>query len=875
MAFDLETAKPVGEEKTPKSGFDLSTAKPVTETGGGSTNVPSPKKDVPPTEKKRSLLERGKDVATEAGFGGVAGFFAPELLTGAGLIASAVPPIAPAGPPLLYLGQMARGARLGEAALGALAGGGGEVAAQTSEAAGQGKTAQEAWRLAAGVVTPTFANSMKYVAGKLVGLTGVATKTDVSDLVSALSKDAGIPEEKLSGQQRKYLESLAERIRGGAKTEDFAKETYSRLEYGAEQIVENYNLQAKQLEAQADAIVKAAEASQSGRVAGAQRQAMALQAQFESASKNLNDLARQRASIILKNADSIAAQNRSYVADKSASVRQIQEVDIRSMLREARSEAQNIITDAERRVGKLRDVASRTAAKGEKSMAEARGVVSAVGEAQTPTQTGTSIRDAVTPIFENLKKVRSDNAEKLKGDAFSFAAMKESKGQLPRDTEAFKKGVAEIDAQLKNTTLADIKNPLQRIRDAIAPPNREFEGVVIPGNPAKFESLEQIRRFLRDRSYGLPAEGFDAINQMQAGKLADIVEGIQKEFSPGISKFLEQYRKDSEPLRVFKTKLGEALVGKEEFDMARFSTDPATLGSKFFKSETGIKDLVTLLGGDVSKAEGIARGYVSDQLRNADSKLIQRKVVEWRDWLPQFPRLQAELTAAEQRLAQAERTGGKREKLTERLRTEARELPGKASEAASKLETDVLEAGKKRLVSAAEAEGKAGVAEAEKEATQLRGEAKRLSAEGERIKSEILGKKFDVRRVEQIILGGNKPLWKEIGPIVAADKNAKIVTSEAIAQVIAEKATKSPRALVEIYQKEIRPAIEATGIMDAEVLASFDAQVDEIRRVVDPTKREQLVATLVRGVRYALTAEAARVPSSMVGQPQKESQGIK
>jgi len=833
----------------------------------------APGMDLTQKEDKKSLWERTKDVATEGGLGAVAGYFAPELLTGAGLAASAFPPTAPAGPPLLYAGQMARGARFAEAGLGALAGAGGEVAAQTSEAAGQGKAAQEAWRLAGGVVTPSFANSMKYFAGKLVGMTGVATKTDVSGLVSALAKDAGIPEEKLSAQQRKYLEGLAERIRGGAKSEDFAKQTYSRLEQGAEQIVDNYNFQAKQLEAQADAVVKAAETARAGRVAGAQQQAMALQAQFETASKNLKALAQQRAANILKNADALAAQNRSYVANQSQAVRQIQEVDIQAMLKQARTEAQNIVNDAERRASKLRDVAQRTAARGEQRMTEARGGVSAIGEAQTPTQTGTSIRDTVMPVFEKLKATRADNATKNKGDAFSFALTKEKAGQRVDQTNSFKSAMKEIDSAitspetgLTNAPVDAVKNQLLQVKRALDPRRVDEATGTIVGKPVSFEGLETLRRFLRDRSYGLPAEGFDAIGQQQAGKLADAVEQIQREFSPGIGKFLEQYKADSEPLRAFKTKLGEAVVGKEQFDMGRFASDPAGLASKFFKTETGVKDLVNLLGGDAAMTETIARGYVGDQLRNASSKQIQQKIVEWRDWLPQFPRLQAELTAAEQRLAQAERTGAKRTKLTETLRDEARALPGKASEAASKLESDVLGAAQKRIVSKAEEAGKAEVSAAEKEATRLRGEAKKLSAEGERIKTDILGKKFDVRRVEQIILAGDKNLWKEIGPIVAADTDAKIATSKAIAQVLADKAPKSPRAVVEIYQKDIRPAIESTGIMDARGLAALDKQIDEIRRTVDPTRREQLTDALIRAVRYGLTAEAARVPPAMMGQ---------
>ena len=830
----------------------------------------SPGMDLTQKDEGKGLWDRTKRVLEEGGFGAAIGAISPELMMYGAAPGAAVLGFPEASPFLYSAGQAMRTARMGEAVLGGMAGAGGEVASQVSEAAGQSKAAQEAWRLAGGVVTPTFANSMKYFAGKLVGMTGIATKSDVSSLVSAMAKDAGIPEEKLSSQQRKYLESLAERIRGGAKSSEFAQQTYSRLEKGAEQIVDNYNSQARQLEAQADSLVKAAESAKAGRVAGAQQQAMALQAQFESASKNLKDLARQRSANILKNAEALAAQNRAYVANQSPSVRQVQEIDIQAMLKQARTEAQNIINDAEKRVAKLREVASRTSARAEQRAGEARGRVAAIGEAQTPTQTGTSIRQTVMPIFEKLKSVRAANAEKNKGDAFSFAFQREQAGQRAEQTEAFKAATKLVDDAIKNpetgltnAPIAAVESQLQQVKRALNPV-KEVDGVAV-GTPVSFQGLENLRRFLRDRSYGLPAEGFDAIGQIQAGKLADAVEAIQKEFSPGISKFLEQYKADSDPLGAFKTKLGEAVVGKEEFDMGRFATDPAGLASKFFKTETGVKDLVTLLGGDAAKAESIARGYVGDQLRNADSKLIQRKIVEWRDWLPQFPRLQAELTAVEQRLAQSERTGARRERLTETLRTEARELPGKASEAASKLESDVLGAAQKRIVGAAEEAGTAEVRAAEKEATRLRGEAKRLSAEGERIRESIIGKSFDVRRVEEIILKGDKTLWKEIGPIVAADPEAKAATAKAITQVIAEKAPKSPRAVVEIYQKDIRPAIEATGIMDAKGIADLDKQIDAIRRAVDPTTRERLTDALVRGVRYALTAEASRVAPAVMG----------
>lgn len=808
----------------------------------------------------RSIGERAKEVGLQTGMGGVIGTFAPEITTAAGYGMMAFPPTAPFAPAVIGAGQAMRGSRLAQAGLGALSGFGGEVSAQAAEAMGAGRTGQEIARLAGGVVTPEFANVVKFAGGKLLGLTGLATKTDVSSIVGALTKDLGLDVKQLSPSQRAYIEKVAEQIRAGAPSEQFAKTVYSALERNTADVVDAYNFQARQLESQADALVKAAEAARAGRMAGSQQQALALQAQFESASKSLKDLARQRAANIIKNADAMAAQNRAAAAGQSPGARQIQEVEINDMLQKARTEAQSIIADAERRTTKLREVASRTTARVERGAEQARGQVAAVGAPVTPTQTGEQIRQAVTPIFDRLKAVRAQNAEQNKGEAFSFAKQKELSGVMPKDTQAFKSGMAEIQKLLDDTTLADIKAPIQRIKQALDPVRVE-EGVVV-GKPANFEALEQVRRFLRDRSYGLPAEGFDAINQQTAGRLADIVENIQREFSPGIGRFLEQYRKDSEPLRVFKTKLGEAIVGKEEFDMARFVTDPATLGSKFFKTEGGVKQLVELLGGDKGKAEQIARGFVGDQLRGADSKLIARKVGEWRDWLPQFPALQSQLQQAERQLAQTERTGARRGALAEKLQTEARGLPAKAEEAAGKLEADVLEAGKRRITEAAEAESKVETAAAAKEAARLRGEAKQLSAEGERIRNEIMGKTFDARRVREVILSGDRNLWREVGPMISGDPAAKAAFGDALRQVIADKATQSPGSIRKVFAEDVRPALEATGLVPAREIAKLQGQIDQINRTVEGPQR---IPAVIRLIRNAVVGEAARIPTAAVG----------
>jgi hypothetical protein len=240
---------------------------------------------------------------------------------------------------------------------------------------------------------------------------------------------------------------------------------------------------------------------------------------------------------------------------------------------------------------------------------------------------GDRIRVYVDRVFNDLKATRSKNAEKLKEEAFGLAKAREQQGLMPKDTEAFKKGMSELDSMIKTATLSDIKAPLQRVRNALDPV-QEVEGVIV-GKPVTFEGLEQLRRFLRDRSFGLPSEGFDAIGQQQAGKLADIVESVQREFTSGypsltaavkgdkssaFDRFLEQYRKDSEPLRVFKTKTGklfeEQLPGVKGY--AKVSSE--NIPNRVFKDRESYQGLIEAVGGNKAFAENEARKYFVGQM---------------------------------------------------------------------------------------------------------------------------------------------------------------------------------------------------------------------------------------------------------------------
>ena len=77
MAFDPSTIQPE------KKKFDPSTAR---------SDVPAPVStaEKPKEEKKKTFREKTGDIAEAGGYGVAAGFFAPELMTGAGLAAAAI-----------------------------------------------------------------------------------------------------------------------------------------------------------------------------------------------------------------------------------------------------------------------------------------------------------------------------------------------------------------------------------------------------------------------------------------------------------------------------------------------------------------------------------------------------------------------------------------------------------------------------------------------------------------------------------------------------------------------------------------------------------------------------------------------------------------
>ena len=846
------------------------------------SSVPSAVAPKPDAPKKKSLGDRAYSFLEEGGLGAALGAITPELTTGAGMALSAFPLTAPIGVTLTGVGSAMKGTRALQAGLGLASGLSGEAAAQTAELFKQPEKVQEIARLAAGAVTPELGSLVKFAAKKLISEIGLVTTGTLNQAVKSIATDLGMNEKQLSPTQRQYIEKVLQDIRGGGKSDTALEGLYANLDAEAKTVVQKYKNTSDLLEYHARNL---AERAASGEVAG--ERVYLTSDQLSRGAEELVQRAQESANAILKGAETRAAKLKTDRQAEGGQAMQMAEVDSQDIMQNGLRQAQALVQEAQQKAARYRQVAESARTSGGQRVAKAGESLAEVGTARLPTETGNDIRAQVMPVYENLVKVRSDNAAANKSVAFNAAADKEAQGVFAKDTTAFNETLDMLKSDIKTATLDAVSSPLKRIKEAL---DRNFvneAGDLVKRPPVTFEGLELIRRFLRDRSYGLPAEGFDAINQQMAGKLANQIEKIQVEFSPSIETFLKQYATDSQPLTQFKTRLGKAVGEVEDFDMGRLVTDPADIGSKFFRTQRGVEDLTSLLGSDPVAAEKIARGYTMDNLRGADAKAIQSFTAKNRDWLVKFPELNAQLESAAGKIGGAETISAKRSTLSDALRGNAStalfNAPTRAEDIASKAvgeSADIERKGAETqagLLAKGEQESSAALVKGgESAANILQTAAGKISQQGDEFLKLVLGKEagsqaeLPAQRIKQIILSGNPDLWSEVAPIIANNPEAKANFVASLKQVIADEGMKSPRSLIDTFNRKIKPIVEQFELMSPKQVKELQQKMSTIDRTIEGKQQAGIIQRLITN---ALVTEGASGLTSVL-QPRNAVQGI-
>lgn len=862
--------------------------------------------------QRKTVGERATEVGTAGGLSAALGFVSPELFTLAGGLAATTPLTAPAAPFLFTTGQAMRGQRLAQAGYGLLGGLVGESGGQVVEASGGTPFQAEVARFLGGTFGPEGVRQLGKAGGTVVARSlqamGVPGASKISTIGQMLELDNKRPGT-LTAEQRAFIDKKLNEIRGGKPSLQAQQEVADMLARTAQQRVSQAEQQATALERQADELLTAAQ-TRAGQIdANTQQRIGALQSQFENAAIGLRQDAETRARQAIEAGRQRANQIMQQVQGQSPQLQSVARIDADQVIAQAQQQADQIAAQAQQKMASLRAKRQRLVQTSQRNLQQAQ---FRVGEPKRISDIGTDIREGFTSVLDKLRATRSANAETYSDEAFGEALQKEAAGARIQQTAAAQKGVQDINAmlvnpvsELDNVPEGTIRKQLENIRDTLQGFRRaqqenafgQVVGVDVALKPS-FQMLENIRRNLRDRASGLPAEGFDAIGQQQARKLAEMVEATQREFAPKFASFLEKYKADSQPINRFINSLAKRITGREEADFAQFKFDPASLADNVFASRQGVTQLIETAP---EQAENIARSYVANTLQNADAPAVQRFLSDRKtqDWLDLFPRLQQELMAGAQRLGIVERRSSARGRLADALGTEIEALPRltetatrRAEEAGTRTakrleregETKVREltsAGERQSQQAitageqqfrditggaeqqlgasakaverqqralreqAERAGKAEVGAAEEAATGLTKEAAALRKTAEE-NAKLLTRGYgsDPERIADLIVSRDIDELAETAKVILANPAGKERFADAVSQVVADLADKSSKTVVQKW-KYVGPRLVKAGLIDERLSQQLADQLQEL--LVTPVSAQEKL-TLVKSL---------------------------
>jgi hypothetical protein len=862
--------------------------------------------------QRKTVGERATEVGTAGGLSAALGFVSPELFTLAGGLAATTPLTAPAAPFLFTTGQAMRGQRLAQAGYGLLGGLVGESGGQVVEASGGTPFQAEVARFLGGTFGPEGVRQLGKVGGTVVARSlqamGVPGASKISTIGQMLELDNKRPGT-LSTEQRAFIDKKLNEIRGGKPSLQAQQEVADMLARTAQQRVSQAEQQALNLEQQADELLTAAQARAGQIDANTQQRIGALQSQFENAAIGLRQDADTRARQAIEAGRQRANQIMQQVQGQSPQLQSVARIDADQAIAQAQQQADQIAAQAQQKMASLRAKRQRLIQTSQRNLQQAQ---FRVGEPKRISDIGTDIREGFTSVLDKLRATRSANAETYSDEAFGEALQKEAAGARIQQTAAAQKGVQDINAmlvnpvsELDNVPEGTIRKQLENIRDTLQGFRRTQQqnafGQVVDVEVAlkpSFQMLENIRRNLRDRASGLPAEGFDAIGQQQARKLAEMVEATQREFAPKFASFLEKYKADSQPINRFISSLAKRITGREEADFAQFKFDPASLADNVFASRQGVTQLIETAP---EQAENIARSYVANTLQNADAPAFQRFLSDRKtqDWLDLFPRLQQELMAGAQRLGIVERRSSARGRLADALGTEIEALPRLTETATRRAEElgtrtakrleregetkvrDLTSAGERQSQQAitvgeqqfreitggaeqqlgasakaverqqralreqAERAGKAEVGAAEEAATGLTKEAAALRKTAEE-NAKLLTRGYgsDPERIADLIVSRDIDELAETAKVILANPAGKERFADAVSQVVADLADKSSKTVVQKW-KYVGPRLVKAGLIDERLSQQLADQLQEL--LVTPVSVQEKL-TLVKSL---------------------------
>lgn len=840
--------------------------------------------DRKPSKGRKDFGEVELGAAT--GLGATAGALLPQILGWGGTVASGLPGIlGKAGTFAQRAAPLVGGTAASRAAGGALSGAASETAGQLYEMVDEPGFGAEATRFVVGGLPVSSATA--FATGKAGKFLKFATneRFDVSKANKAVIE-----------QKNKAIEAL----RGeGAGYENYQR-LFDQIKSSADVDIGLLNVKAAQIATQAEdfakALIRESEqgalaATQRGAAAGADISARAkasasdIASQFEQKLAQFKMTTEADAQAVLQRSRDTAQEIRNAAAGKAKDQRDRMYQEAANIEQNTQNQVQGFLRESQAEVVRLRSLLSRTGKRAEQSRGYVQDAAKRIGEPLTETEIGQIARRPTEAQFNSFKKIREDQIKGAKDAIFKVAKDLELQGKGYQTTEAYSNAIKKMEELLvspeterASITVPQLENQIKSVLKALKGKEKTIADTdgfkkteVIPGD---FQSLEYLRRFLGDRAAGVPAEGFDAIGQKQAGELKQLVQNIQDEFvakgdgTKPWTKYLEDYRVASMPLNNYKSQLGEKLLGKTEWDASQYAADAADIPKAIFKSIGSVDNFRQLSGASDADIEKLGRQFVANELFNQGVPAKNVLRLEWLKIAP-FAQLKSDIDA----LARAEQLSG----------TTAQDLLGKVK----KRGVEALKTALRTEEPMQDILAK-GAAAREKAVTTSRKDIEKTIEEGKKTAAQVLGTgQKDVRSllgqipIQERKLGAElRQQQKQIGR-EAAKKTSEVVkeAGESAKGIIAEAKQRAAEAVKQATQNRAIPEAEAKALQsELDKLTETPKEAfEKIAFGVDPvgqlrkfapyiTRTKQGIEDYQRGLLDGLASKVRGNPDALVKQ---------
>jgi hypothetical protein len=732
---------------------------------------------------------------------GTVGALAPEILTGTGMIAATTPFTAPAAPYLLGAGQAARGSRLASALTSAGGYIGGEAAYKATpepektlfQIPGVNVSRGEAARFMGEVVAPgALSLTKQYI-----------VKSPFVRAIVAMGEERGTQ----TASNRAAVSELAN-FRNRVPVNQLLNTERLRL---SPNDIRSYEIVVQRLQ-QADSNTK------------------------------------QRIAIDIANAQDAADKVLKQYADRAEQV-----------VKTNRDLAQRIINEGDRRAKEIQDTAlaeanrklrvrGRAQQAGQVAETMPETTLGRVGKAETfEADTGSTIQQRINNVVSQEQKALNDAYKTDKKIADALVASQESKGVSVTSTPAYKNISDYLDKKLnlgafenspflattEPTLVASLTNIRNSIKSSVKNVVNE-QGVVTQVKvPPSFEALDQVRRKLGDVFAGKDVEGFKNISREQAQELYGLVRAAQVEYAGGkngaFDMLLRNYAEDKALLNALKIPTGKKIIAKDLINPEYFTYDPSGLAREFFSTRKKVQDLFNLTK-DPAFVEQQASNHVARTIKGMDATKLKDYIDKNGEWLDLMPNLRNRLQDHYAAVVRSGSVTPKTRELSKSLKTEIKALP----------ETGRVEAGKVKAAAAKEAEDvvKAGKKEAKQLTAEGQAKAKELKPVPEKFVA-LIGAGDPVVQIRKLITEGNTEKLRRAAPFITSNRQVAAAFKQAVRQELSQL---DPRTLAGgrnvrgEWETKIRPALEATGLIDAKLAKEVSERLRTAQLVMEPNQ---------------------------------------